>query len=59
MFQQRFEDMEIMINELRNEIENIRTEKNELEKQIHIEAEVKKNLNYYYIFSIFLKVLFA
>ncbi|KAF7997965.1 hypothetical protein HCN44_009363 [Aphidius gifuensis] len=37
--QQRFEDMEIMINELRNEIENIRTEKNELEKQIHIEAE--------------------
>ncbi|XP_063983837.1 centrosomin-like isoform X3 [Diachasmimorpha longicaudata] len=37
--QQRFEEMEIKINDLRDEIDMIKAEKNRLEKQIHDESE--------------------
>ncbi|XP_011314286.1 centrosomin isoform X2 [Fopius arisanus] len=37
--QQRFEEMEIKINDLRGEIDMIKAEKNRLEKQIHDESE--------------------
>ncbi|XP_015112494.1 centrosomin isoform X3 [Diachasma alloeum] len=36
---QRFEEMEIKINDLRDEIDMIKAEKNRLEKQIHDESE--------------------
>lgn len=38
--QQRFEEMEAKINDLRDEIEIIKVEKNRLEKQIQEESEV-------------------
>lgn len=38
--QQRFEEMEAKINDLRDQIETIKAEKHRLEKQIQVESEV-------------------
>lgn len=38
--QQRFEEMESKINDLRDEIDTIKAEKIRLEKQIQVESEV-------------------
>lgn len=38
--QQRFEEMEAKINDLRDQIETIKEEKHRLEKQIQVESEV-------------------
>lgn len=38
--QQRFDEMEIKINDLRDQIETIKAEKIRLEKQIQVESEV-------------------
>ena len=38
--QQRFDEMEAKINDLRDQIEAIKAEKNRLEKQIETESEV-------------------
>lgn len=38
--QQRFDEMEAKINDLRDQIETIKAEKSRLEKQIEVESEV-------------------
>ena len=43
--QQRFDEMEAKINDLRDQIEAIKAEKNRLEKQIETESEVIFCLN--------------
>lgn len=38
--QQRFEEMECKINDLRDQVESIKAEKIQLEKRIQVESEV-------------------
>ena len=57
--QQRFEEMESKINDLRDEVEAIKAEKCLLEKQVQIESEVSYINNfkrYNTIFTAFLKL---
>ena len=43
--QQRFEEMESKINDLRDQIDSIKAEKIRLEKQIQVESEVLNSFN--------------
>ena len=57
--QQRFEEMESKINDLRDEVEAIKAEKCLLEKQVQIESEVSyinSFKRYNTIFTAFLKL---
>jgi len=45
--QQRFEEMESKINDLRDEIETIKAEKSLLEKRVQVESEVCVTCVYY------------
>lgn len=51
--QQRFDEMEAKINDLRDQIETIKAEKSRLEKQIEVESEV----NFYFFFLLITPVL--
>jgi hypothetical protein len=53
--QQRFEETATEINDLRDQIEAMKTEKNLLEKRIQIEAEVRKK---FVILNLYIKILF-